>query len=57
MADSPTRRAIARRADDRLVFAGFKGALGHREVGAVPPASPAVGEERGVRGFVVMIGT
>jgi DNA invertase Pin-like site-specific DNA recombinase len=34
-----------------------RGGLGHREVGAVPPASPAGGVERGVRGFVVMVGT
>ncbi|MBB3084174.1 hypothetical protein FHR93_002388 [Geodermatophilus sabuli] len=34
-----------------------EGGLGHRKVGAVPPASPVVGEERGVRGFVDMVGT
>ena len=30
---------------------------GRRDVGAVPPAAPAVGEERGARGFVDMAGT
>ena len=34
-----------------------RGGLGHREVGAVPPASPAGGVGRGVRGFVDMVGT
>jgi glyoxylase-like metal-dependent hydrolase (beta-lactamase superfamily II) len=33
------------------------GGLGHREVGAVPPAACPVGEGRGVRGFMDMIGT
>jgi hypothetical protein len=35
----------------------FKGGLGYREVGAVPPAAVPVGEGRGVRGFVDMVGT
>jgi hypothetical protein len=34
-----------------------EGRLGHHHVGAVPPATSALGEERGVRGFVVMVGT
>ncbi len=35
----------------------IRGALGHRDVGAIPPATSPAGEERGVRGFVDMIGT
>jgi len=34
-----------------------EGGLGHREVGAVPPAAVPVGEERRVRGFMDMVGT
>jgi hypothetical protein len=34
-----------------------EGGLGHREVGAVPSAAVPVGKGRGVRGFVVMVGT
>src|SRR3954470_6253144 len=34
-----------------------KGGLGHREVRVVPPRAPGVGEGRGARGFVDMIGT
>jgi hypothetical protein len=39
----------------RLVVV-FEGGFWHSEVGAVPPASPGVGEGRGVRGFVVVVG-
>ena len=34
-----------------------EGGLEHLEVGAVPPATSPVGEERGVRGLVDMVGT
>ncbi len=33
-----------------------EGGLGHREEGAVPPLAVPVGEGRGVRGFVDMVG-
>ncbi len=39
------------------VLSVSEGGLGHREVGAVPPATVPVGEERGARGFVDMVGT
>ncbi len=34
---------------------GVGGGLGHRELGAVPPAADPMAEERGVRGFVDMV--
>jgi hypothetical protein len=34
-----------------------EGGLGRREVGAVPQAASPVGEERGVLGFVDIVGT
>jgi hypothetical protein len=34
-----------------------EGGLGHREVRAVPPATSPVGEGRGSRGFVDMVGS
>jgi hypothetical protein len=35
----------------------FEEGVEPREVGAVPPAAVPVGKERGVRGFVLVVGT
>jgi hypothetical protein len=41
----------------RFPLRSVRGGLGHREVGAVPPAAVPAGEGRGVRGCVDTVGT